>query len=167
MSLPRSQLTVRQVAATAAVATILLALGFCLINNFIMSLRIAFAEDQTAIFDQMRRQTAESAAVDVTYLEYTLSYYPSGTKQTKDSRLDQVVERARQCAEREIIAIVRSRLPVTYSDPAGFDEFRFIFHEENGRIYGMFANLDSEMEVHRPLVQRLHEVAQEETGHKT
>jgi hypothetical protein len=105
--------------------------------------------------------------VDVTYLEYTLSYYPSGTKQTKDSRLDQVVERARQCAEREIIAILRSRLPVTYSDPAGFDEFRFIFHEENGRIYGMFANLDSEMEVHRPLVQRLHEVAQQATGHKT
>jgi hypothetical protein len=52
------------------------------------------------------------------------------------------------------------RRPVTYSDPAGFDEFRFIYYEETGRIYGMFANLDSEMEVHRSLVQRLREIAQ-------
>jgi hypothetical protein len=116
MSLSRVQLTTRQVMATAAVATILLALGFCLINDFIMSLHIAFAEDQTAIFDEMRRQTGESAAVDVSYLEYTLSYYPSGTKQTKDSRLDQIVERARQCAVREIIAILRLRTRKDFGD---------------------------------------------------
>jgi hypothetical protein len=55
----------------------------------------------------MRRQTAESESADVGYLEYALSYYPSGTKQTEGSALDRVVERARQSAVREIIAILR------------------------------------------------------------
>jgi hypothetical protein len=77
---------------------------------------IAFADEQTATFDQMRRQTAESAAVDVSDLEYALWYYPSGTKQTKGSRLDRVVERARQGAMREIIGILRSRTRKDFGD---------------------------------------------------
>jgi hypothetical protein len=55
---------------------------------------------------------------------------------------------------------VALRRPVTYSGPAGFDEFRFVNQGENGRIYGMFANLDSEMDVHRAVVQQLYEIAQ-------
>jgi hypothetical protein len=70
--------------------------------------QIAFADEQTAIFDQMTRQTEESPTVDLGYLEYTLSYYPSGTKQTKGSSLDRVVERARCCAVQEIIGILGS-----------------------------------------------------------
>ena len=58
---------------------------------------------------------------------------------------------------------VALRRPVTYSDPAGFDEFRFMCRDRNSRIYGMFANLDSEMEVHRSLVEKLAEIAQKAT----
>ena len=54
--------------------------------------------------------------MDVSYLEYALWYYPSGTKQTKGSGLDQVVERARQCAVREIIEILRSRTRKDFGD---------------------------------------------------
>ena len=54
--------------------------------------------------------------MDVSYLEYALWYYPSGTKQTKSSRLDRVVERARRCAVREIIAILRSRTGRDFGD---------------------------------------------------
>ena len=116
MRLPRVQFTVRRMMVAVAVAAILLAFAFCLIGHFITSMQIAFADEQTAIFDQMRRQTAESAAVDMSYLEYALSYYPSGSKQTKGSRLDRVVERARQCAMREIIAILRSRTRKDFGD---------------------------------------------------
>ncbi len=100
----------------AAVMAILLGFGFCLISHVRTSVQIAFADEQTAIFDQMRRQTAEAAAVDVSYLEYALWYYPSGTKQTKGSGLDRVVERARQCAVREIIEILRSRTRKDFGD---------------------------------------------------
>jgi hypothetical protein len=93
-----------------------LCLGFCVIDHWLTVVHIAFADEQTAIFDQMRRQTAESATVDVGYLEYTLRYYPSGTKQTKGSSLDRVVERARQCAVREIIEILRSRTGRDFGD---------------------------------------------------
>jgi hypothetical protein len=61
---------------------------------------------------------------------------------------------------------VALRRSVTYSDPAGFDEFRFIYQKENNRIYGMFANLDSEMNVHGALVEQLHEIAQKEKTRK-
>ena len=79
-------------------------------------MHIALADEQTAIFDQMRRQTEESVVVNVDYLEYTLSYYPSGTKQTNGSPLDRVVERARWCAVREIIGILRSRTHKEFGD---------------------------------------------------
>jgi hypothetical protein len=55
---------------------------------------------------------------------------------------------------------VALRRPVAYSDPAGFDEFRFVYQEKNDRIYGMFANLDSEMDVQGELVKQLHDIAQ-------
>ena len=61
---------------------------------------------------------------------------------------------------------VALRRRVTYSDPAGFEEFRFIHHAGNSRMYGMHANLDSEMEVHRSLVEELHQIAQKATQRK-
>ena len=101
--------------AVAAVAA-LIVIGSCLISHFATSVQIAFADDQSAIFDLMRRQTEQSTGVDVSYLEYTLWYYPSGTKQTRGSSLDRVVERARQCAVREIIGILRSRTHKDFGD---------------------------------------------------
>jgi hypothetical protein len=99
-----------------AIMVPLLGVGFLLIIHVSTRVQIAFADEQTGVFDQMRRQTAESAALDVSYLEYALWYYPSGTKQTEGSTLDRVVERARQCAVREIIGILRSRTRKDYGD---------------------------------------------------
>jgi hypothetical protein len=109
MMLPRSRPTMRQFISVAAVGATLLGIGFCLIHHAVTGMQIAFADEQTAIFEQMRRQSAESESVDVGYLDYAVSYYPSGTKQTAGSALDRVVERSRQSAVREIIAILRSR----------------------------------------------------------
>ena len=114
MRLPH--MTTRWWVTAVAVVVILLFFGFCLISQIRTSMQIAFADEQTAIFDQMRRQTAEATGTDVSYLEYALGYYPSGTKQTKGSRLDRLVERARQCAVREIIEILRSRTREDYGD---------------------------------------------------
>lgn len=45
------------------------------------------------------------------------------------------------------------------SDARGFDEYRFVCNREATRIYGMFANLDSEMVMHPELVRKLHEIS--------
>gem|GEM_PF-3875958 len=41
----------------------------------------------------------------------------------------------------------------------GFDEYRFVCMRESNRVFAMFANLDSEMEMHPDLVRKLHEIA--------
>ena len=81
----------------------------CFVDDFFMHLYVAFAEDQTAIFEQMRRQVKDSDAAAVGCLEYVVSYYASGTKQDVGTPLDLVVERARQAAIREIIGILRTK----------------------------------------------------------
>ena len=95
---------------------VLVGFGFSLVSHAITSVQIAFAEDQTAIFEEMRKKTAESATVDVGPLEYTLRFYPSGTKLDKGSTLDRIVERARQSTIREIIAMLRSRTGLDLGD---------------------------------------------------
>lgn len=81
----------------------------------VITVRVAFAEEQTRIFEEMRRQASESLAQEppdvkkaVGSLEYAYHYYASGTKQTKDSPLDRVVERARRSCVREIIQTLRA-----------------------------------------------------------
>jgi hypothetical protein len=91
-------------------------LVYCAVNSALTAIRIAFADEQTAIFEEMRRKVKDSDAVDVGPLEYVVWYYPSGTKQTVGSRLDRVVERARQSAVREIIAILRDKTDRDFGD---------------------------------------------------
>ena len=93
------------------VAAIVLAV---LVGGYLATLplrvRIALADEQTAIFDDMRVKAERADATEaLDYLEYTLRYYPSGTKQIEGSQLDRIVERARQNALREIIAALRAR----------------------------------------------------------
>jgi hypothetical protein len=52
----------------------------------------------------------------VELLEYVVSYYPSGTKQTAGSRLDKIVERARQSTIREMISALRKRSGQDFGD---------------------------------------------------
>jgi hypothetical protein len=72
MKLPNVRLSVRQVIATTAIVAVLLGLVRWVVSDFVADLQIKFADDQTAIFDEMRSKTAESAGVDVRYLEYVL-----------------------------------------------------------------------------------------------
>ena len=81
------------------------------------NLRIAFAEDQTTIFDDMRESAAASEPSKAAgYLRYAVEYYPSGTKQVAGSHLDTIVERARRNAVREIIADLRARTGQEHGD---------------------------------------------------
>jgi hypothetical protein len=73
-----------------------------------LSIQTSFANDQTETFDEMRDKAYQSHPENaVKYLEYAVSYYPSGTKQVQGSSLDRIVERARQNAIREILAYLR------------------------------------------------------------
>ena len=73
-----------------------------------LSIQTSFANEQTEIFDEMRAKALQSHPDNaVKYLEYVVDYYPSGTKQVQGSRLDRIVERARQNAIREILAYLR------------------------------------------------------------
>jgi hypothetical protein len=69
---------------------------------------VAFASEQTGIFEEMRTRALESDTVAAAgYLEYAVRYYPSGSKQRTGSRLDIMVERERASAVRDIITYLR------------------------------------------------------------
>jgi hypothetical protein len=93
-------MTTQRCMIMAAVVAILLAFGFCLINHITTSAQIAFADGQTEVFDQMRRQTAEAAAVDVsTVIAHRL-------RRPYDRRW---TDRSEDCAGRRIAAVPRPR----------------------------------------------------------
>jgi hypothetical protein len=72
-------------------------------------MRVSFADDQTRIFADMRSKALVSGHPEAARcLQYVVSYYPTGTKQTPGSPLDQTVERARVRATADIIAHLRS-----------------------------------------------------------
>ena len=80
----------------------------------VFSLHLSFADEQTDEFaravDAAVKLLSDSpsnlrAAED--WIEHVESYYPSGTKQVKGSRLDRVVERTRALAKRCIVEMVR------------------------------------------------------------
>jgi hypothetical protein len=54
---------------------------------------------------------------------------------------------------------VALRRPATYSDPGGFDEFRIIYVPDAREFVAMYANLDSEFDVHDKLVAKMHDIA--------
>jgi len=92
------------VAAVAAV--VIYGAGWSVVMHLLDGLHIAFAQDQTAIFEEMRAKAIRAATPEeaVGYLEYATCCYPSGTKQVQGSRLDEIVESAHRSAIREIIA---------------------------------------------------------------
>ena len=75
-----------------------------------LKIEVAFAEEQTRIFEDMRQQAlggSPSGAAES--LAYVVNYYPTGTKQREGSRLDKVVERARASVVRDIISELRQK----------------------------------------------------------
>jgi hypothetical protein len=75
-----------------------------------LTIQVAFASEQTQIFEDMRAKALENdAGTAADCLRYTIWYYPSGSKQEKGSRLDRMVERERARAVRDIIAYLRTK----------------------------------------------------------
>jgi hypothetical protein len=78
------------------------------IDCTIEGIRVSFASEQTQIFAEMRAEAVGSGPHEAAQcLEYAVTYYPSGTKQITGSRLDRIVERARDEAVATIIAHLR------------------------------------------------------------
>jgi hypothetical protein len=72
--------------------------------------RVAFADEQTRIFDEVRAEALRDKQVTniAGSLRYTFNYYRSGSEQSEGSNLDQIVERHRVCAMRDIIDHLRT-----------------------------------------------------------
>jgi hypothetical protein len=89
---------------------LLFILGWQSWNYFRLQLEVAFAEDQTRIFDDEKQKALQADAVGAAgFLEYVVNYYPSGTKQPVGSRLDKVVERERASVAHDIISYLRQK----------------------------------------------------------
>jgi hypothetical protein len=90
---------------TALVAVLIGSCGY-----FYLHVQIAFADEQTMIFDEMREKAIQSTSPSdiAKALDYVVAYYPSGTKQRVGSKLDLVVERHRTAVVRDIVARLRS-----------------------------------------------------------
>jgi hypothetical protein len=72
--------------------------------------QIEAANDQIAYFSEIsNRSLAGSPAQAAECLQIIVNHFPSGTKQTRGSALDSLVERQRERAQLEIIAILRAR----------------------------------------------------------
>jgi hypothetical protein len=84
--------------------------GLLFWNYGVLKVHVAFASEQTQIFDDMCTKASQSDVPGtVACLNYVVSYYPSGTKQVTGSRLDRMVERERTSAAQAIIASLRTR----------------------------------------------------------
>ena len=108
MSIPGCK---RLTIALGVVSVGLLVIYGCLFWSYgWLKIRVAFATEQTQIFEDMRTQALQSDAAGAAgCLEYVVGYYPSGSKQETGSRLDHMVERERALAVRDIVAYLRTK----------------------------------------------------------
>jgi hypothetical protein len=99
-----------RVALAASVAFLAALAAWLALELAWLRFEVAFADDQTAIFAEMRARAAGADAAEAARcLAYVVSYYPSGTKQRTGSRLDRIVERNRAAAVSEIIWRLKAR----------------------------------------------------------
>ena len=71
--------------------------GVYFIRHGLLTVRVAFAEEQLGVFRDMVAKAKGGSQEDcLESLQQTVSYYPSGTKQRKGTKLDTMVEQARQ-----------------------------------------------------------------------
>ena len=70
----------------------------------LISLHVEFARDQVEIFSEAleRAERSDSVAAMMAERDYISTYYPSGTKQERGSKLDLIVERFRAACLRQI-----------------------------------------------------------------
>ncbi len=80
------------------------------IQYAILVVHTGFAIDQINIFYSMLEKTEEAEPTDtVGYLEYTVRYYPSGTKHVTGTPLDTTVEQVRSNVIAQIIDKLRAK----------------------------------------------------------
>jgi hypothetical protein len=107
----------KRIVAWAGIIALISFATYHQIESAITRLRIAFADEQTAIFEDMREKARQADTKEATeFLTYVLNYYPSGTKQATGSTLDRIVDRARRDAVREIITLLRNKTHQDYGD---------------------------------------------------
>jgi hypothetical protein len=105
------------VPAWAGIIALIPLVAYREIETGVIRLRIAFADDQTDIIEQMREKAERAGPAEAAdCLSYVMDYYPSATKQVTGSPLDRVVERARRNAVREMIARFRTRTRHEFGD---------------------------------------------------
>jgi hypothetical protein len=96
----------------AALLVLSLALaGYWFVRQGWLRVQAALAEEQTLYFEEARDKALQSSRPEdiVQCVEGTLNYYPSGSKQTTGSHLDQMVERARRLAVDDMIRHLKSK----------------------------------------------------------
>lgn len=83
---------------------------YSFIEHTLLEMHVSLAAEQVEIFDEMRSNSANATSPTrvAGFLEYTVHYYPSGTKQVAGSRLDGIVERYRRVAIQDMIERLRS-----------------------------------------------------------
>jgi hypothetical protein len=83
----------------------------CLVWNYgWLTIQVAFASEQTQIFEDMRAKALQSDPAEAAgCLKYVVWYYPSGSKQDAGTRLDRIVERERALAVRDIVTYLRTK----------------------------------------------------------
>lgn len=97
----------------------LLALGlatYSYIEHNLVILRTDFANEQIAFFDDMQSRASESSDQALNALQAIMQYYPSGTKQVKNSNLDNSVEAARHIAFTSVIRQLRATTGKDFGD---------------------------------------------------
>ena len=95
---------------TVTAVGLLVLSGYLFLANGWLTIRVAWAEGQTAIFEEMLDTALPGDAhIAAECLGYVEVYYPSGSKQVTGSRLDRIVERERTRASRRIIDHLRSK----------------------------------------------------------
>jgi hypothetical protein len=98
------------IALSVALLLVLALAGKLFWDAGLLQVRVAFANEQIGIFEDVRvRALLADAAGAAGSLDYIVRYYPSGTKQVAGSQLDSIVERARADAIRAIIAHLRAK----------------------------------------------------------
>lgn len=125
----RNPIWIWQLSTLVLAILVVLVLLFSYMN---LRLRILFARDQVQVFVSMRDKARTSdlqQAIDC--LEYTLAYYPKGTKQVECSPLNEIVETARELAIDDMITLLRQRSSKDFgADPRQWIKNRVMFQKE-------------------------------------
>jgi hypothetical protein len=105
-----TNLTAREKLLLSISLVLLITTGWLLWSHLTLKSQTEAARNQIAFFSEMAsRSMAGQPAQAAECLYYVVTYYPSGTKQTRGSALDDLVEAQRKRAQLEIISVLRAR----------------------------------------------------------